>query len=433
MNFNQAVPLQLRPKYSEGSELAPARDSRNNSQAWKKSQTVSRQENSNTIAIQKLSSEVSKQRRRIVGGFIPQKPNPPPLFPFAVYKCSPPAVPLNPDGTPILPLPQATTFDSTGRQVVCNLDTTNPTNFAAVPPTVNPLTDVWRFYAVRNGYVQTRPYFSVISMGQLNNSFSYNKDYTYLYQVYDGTDGINPFGFSSAFYEWNDPITTPETPLGFLVIPSIGAGGNGQPAPDFGAGGLDLDFDGNILFSLWLEITPDPADGSSFIQIKVNGWRWSLDIGGFYLNNPFPSDSPNIIPIAVIKSGNASFSTVSPDPYDLVVDQIQSGHVINRYLPGMYNPGASFGNGGGVPTPTSIVPGPLIFRGDWDMDDIQSQVFYPGDFVKQTPTNAQNPQLNGLTCLFSCNAVTFSNDPSNDPNFQTLYSPPPSYGGTTPP
>ena len=68
MNSNIAIPLQLRPRYVEGSGLASSRDSRNNSLAWKQAVKTANQNNSNTIAIQKIARELGKQRRRIVGG-----------------------------------------------------------------------------------------------------------------------------------------------------------------------------------------------------------------------------------------------------------------------------------------------------------------------------------------------------------------------------
>ena len=68
MIYGSAIPLHLRPKFSEGSKLASPRDDRSNSQLWKKQRTDSNQTFAATNQLQKLSREVGKMRRRIVGG-----------------------------------------------------------------------------------------------------------------------------------------------------------------------------------------------------------------------------------------------------------------------------------------------------------------------------------------------------------------------------
>ena len=57
-----------RQKFSEGSAMAPSRDSRNNAQAWKKSRVMALQEQGNAQAIKQIARQVSKLRRRVVGG-----------------------------------------------------------------------------------------------------------------------------------------------------------------------------------------------------------------------------------------------------------------------------------------------------------------------------------------------------------------------------
>ena len=66
--FNQSIPLLKRPKFSEGTALSSKRDDRNNSFLWKKGELNDGQIYSVLLALQKLSREVAKQRRRIVGG-----------------------------------------------------------------------------------------------------------------------------------------------------------------------------------------------------------------------------------------------------------------------------------------------------------------------------------------------------------------------------
>ncbi len=351
------------------------------------------------------------------GRVFKKKFNPPPptagsaaakIPPFAIYKINPP-----PDGT------NTTTFDSTGAQVAITVDSNVPTDFSAIPPTVNPVTDAWRFYQVRSGYVQVRPYFSLI--GSLGGFYSgYFKDYSALLRVYDVCDGITPEGYPFGSLN-GKPWDTSDKTLGVgsvlspLVIPSL-AGDD-----------TDLDFDGNVLFSFWLTITPDSGP-SDDVAITLNGWRWSYSAIGSYVNSPFPGASPNVIPIGVIKSQQANFdSPTSPNPYDLVIDQIQSGHVINRYPPGMLGNSGPFGPTPNTPTnppsATDDIAGPMIYRGNWQNDvTIQDSAFYPGDFVSYTITGRVIPPAYTVTetFLLMCTAVAFTTDPLSDSNFIVL-------------
>ena len=68
MSPNQPIPLLQRPKFSEGTALSSKRDYRNNSFLWKKGELNTWQIDSFGLALQKLSREVAKMRRRIVGG-----------------------------------------------------------------------------------------------------------------------------------------------------------------------------------------------------------------------------------------------------------------------------------------------------------------------------------------------------------------------------
>lgn len=58
----------MRPKFYQGSKLASARDSRNVDKDWQKSKVISNHVNGLTQSVQRVSREVSKMRRRIVGG-----------------------------------------------------------------------------------------------------------------------------------------------------------------------------------------------------------------------------------------------------------------------------------------------------------------------------------------------------------------------------
>ena len=71
MNFNVPIGLRQRSQYSEGSKLASSRDSRSNSQLWKKNKNSDSQLHSVVQALQKTVAQVSKQRRKPLGGGFP--------------------------------------------------------------------------------------------------------------------------------------------------------------------------------------------------------------------------------------------------------------------------------------------------------------------------------------------------------------------------
>ena len=56
------------PRHHEGSGMRSSRDADNTSKNWLKAKTTQAQENANTRAIQLLSRNLAKTRRRIVGG-----------------------------------------------------------------------------------------------------------------------------------------------------------------------------------------------------------------------------------------------------------------------------------------------------------------------------------------------------------------------------
>ena len=138
----------------------------------------------------------------------------PGMHPFRIYKPNP----LPPDGTAV------TTFDSNGAQVAAVVNSTVPTDagftnggtWAVTPPPVNPTTDAWRFWNVRTGLVEVRPWFSVIQLftdvGQLQGNYS-EWDF-----VRSGTDGVYPQGWHD---EFDDPrsLASYTTDTGFLDRP----------------------------------------------------------------------------------------------------------------------------------------------------------------------------------------------------------------------
>ena len=71
MNFNAPLTLHQRSRFAEGSKLASARDSRSNAQLWKKSRNEQGQSVQMIQALQKTVSQISKQRRKPLGGSMP--------------------------------------------------------------------------------------------------------------------------------------------------------------------------------------------------------------------------------------------------------------------------------------------------------------------------------------------------------------------------
>jgi len=406
--FSSPIPRAVQPRYNEGANVGAVsvRDDRANSKQWQKNRIVGNQMRQDGAAFALLQRRVAQLRKGKTGYEVSQSKIPP----FSIYKIDPPA-----DGTASI------TFDSTGAQVAITVDSNVPTDFSAIPPTVNPRTDAWRFYQVRSGYVQVRPYFSLI--GSLGGFYSgYFKDYSDLYRVYDVCDGITPEGFppgNTNGKPWDTEAKTLGAGASNLFSPLV--------IPSLAGDDTDLDFDGNILFSFWLTIIPDTSSSDN-ITITLNGWRWSYSAIGSYVNSPFPGASPNMIPIGVIKSQQANFdSPTSPNPYDLIIDQIQSGHVINRYTPGMLGVSGPFGPTPETPTnppnPTDSVIGPTIYRGHWQDDvSIQDSVFYPGDLVAYKVTGRVIPPAYTVTetFLLLCTNVAFTTDPLFDTTFIVL-------------
>jgi hypothetical protein len=71
------------------------------------------------------------------------------------------------------------------------------------------------------------------------------------------------------------------------------------------------------------------------------------------------------------------------------------------------------------------IPGQLCYRGNWDTDDIQDMVFYPGDVIKKNST-LTFPDKNNVTRYFTgynlymSSAICFTDDPSSDGSFTRI-------------
>jgi len=394
------------PHFSESSTLRSPRDSDSIPRSHFKHKDAGFNLTSVYQALRQIQSQMNRLRvRQAAPSIIPTQVKP--MFPFRIYKPDP----LPPDGTAV------TTFDSNGAQVAAVVNSTVPTDagftnggtWAATPPPINPTTDAWRFWNVRTGLVEVRPWFSVIQLfsdvGQLQGNYS---EYNF---VWSGTDGNYPQNLNGL--EFDDPTTTANYFEGgtTLIIP-------GTPASN------------GIGFSIWVQVVPD-QDYYGYVDVRIMG-KTCHDL--FSELQPFPDSSPLVIPISLILT--SIYSDGMHSATDLTVWQLTFDHILNRWPPGM------FGAGYWAPDPVSGLniwhpgsiggSGALSYRGDWDNDDIQDMVFYPGDVVKVTTAITAFSDsaevtfslygFGGFTTienvmLFMAQSVCFTGDPSNDGNF----------------
>lgn len=274
MIFGQAIPLRKRPQYFEGSSLAPSRDTRNNAFLWKKARTESNQQVDYGSAIAKLSRELAKMRRRIVGGFIP--PDLEIYLPFQFYNTS---------NTSLL-------TDGSKKQSGQN----------------------WQTFQMRDGILSARSLWG----GFDPSGF-----------IYEGTNRAAPgyqtmtavINDNAIFYE---PTTSLDALSNFVKLsntvdtviydPFVNPLGNGQIILD-----PKLDSDGAVFASFWLKI----MDSSSSINFyaTLNGRMWDSTSTAGRPTQPFPDG--NIIPLATLGTG-PSFSAPN-------IQQIQIGNVVEAY------------------------------------------------------------------------------------------------------
>lgn len=258
-----------------------------------------------------------------------------PFFPFKIYR------PTN-----IGDFKTGITFldPASGAGTVCNIDATQPTNFAANPPTVNPVTDGWRFWAVRTGYVEVRPIYNLLAGPNGGDTFADSNNYGFKALVEVNSDGIFP---GPEFPNNNFDLQTFKT----VNPPLIMAGNPGS--------------NNFISFVIWIQITPDIAGGG----LPVASIAAATSLSEFA--GQFPTQGPNVIPVGKIAPANQD---IINQPYTSTFYVIQEifDHVSNRFPPG-----------NGNLSPSSCV---MNMRGQCKADgttpfpaDLAQQIFYPGD------------------------------------------------------
>jgi len=377
MNFSTQIPRAIQPRFAEGTGLASVRDSRNNSQLWKKSKDSVKQQNGYGNAIQNLARDIQRLRKRQVGYMASENLS----HPFKIYQ------PSN-----VSQFASGVTFlnGTTATRVTCAISSlvpTTPQPWNAIDPiTVNPITDGWRFWVVRTGLLDYRPIYSLSNPPDFSNDNYHgifpSENFVWKFPV--GTDGVMPV----TGHDFDDPTTAawPDSRTTILIIPGT------------------ISVTNATFFSLWISITPETILAAPAFSV----------VGAlFNVNNPSESSlfgfpSPLKIPIGQI---NFTLSESS-----ILVSQYLFDHVRGRYPAplGNYLNGTSQFNSGSV----------FNFRGVCDADnaiytpaDLDKQVFYPGDVVRTS--------YNGATGLYQFAGVQFNgtNYPAVGGTFSS--SPPP--------
>ena len=148
-----------------------------------------------------------------------------------------------------------------------------------------------------------------------------------------------------------DAGTNPSTPVYYGSInPAAGADENGE-----------------INMAFWLKIVDQSTGIGTFSQLYGRMWTRRAASATGRRTAMFPAPDKNIVPLGTIGIGANPF-----------LEQIQWGNLCNRYpmFPtddvGTVRFGENLISAGGSA---------LNYRGDWDADNLNGQVFYPGDLV----------------------------------------------------
>ena len=426
--FNSPMPRGSFPNYHESSPLRDKRDSDATGKQWQKNDNVRWQLSQLANAVSQTNRQVQLQGRRILG-MAPQNVSPTPeYYPFKIYK---------PDLSLILT--QGTTFDDDGNPILIQIDYTVPTN---LPTTINPNTDGWRIWAMREGLVSSRATYGVQNIVPGSTFLAVGPDFSNMYEPTGaGGAGEGDMGFD------------------FLGLDRIGIASNGYGTPFDYDPSKNPQFDGTSLpapLAIWPFIIPGDADSSGLYSFalwiksdltargnptdefgaQLMGKRYET-LGADDANTPFPEITDNTtIPIGFLSSLGVNYAvTIFTDPTALTAYNIQKGDFIAKY-------GSWKNNTIAHPTTTQLhLSGTLNYRGDFLHDlNLQDSIFYPGDVVKIesvitvsanssggistsiTITDSDVGSTNSAGKIYSENlwmqtVVAFTSDPTTDPNW----------------
>jgi hypothetical protein len=317
-------------------------------------------------------------------------------YPFKIYK---------PQST-WLAATGITFNETTGEPINCAIDATQPT---ALPGRVNPNTDWWRFWAVREGLVSVRSFeFSCFDEQFIFPGAQFlttSRDFATVIPV-SGCDSIGPTHNSVGLGYEQDPSTLDKT-YGASVVPIILPG--------------NADAQGFYNYALWVGMESSAGiDVNYSARLKCRRYSAYTQYASAFPNQP---DSSHV-PVGVISTlGYDWYKAGGTDATKLTVYQIQYGHALDRY--GVFNSGNPYFNA------------TLNYRGDWNNDpDLPYLCFYPGDVVKvqeqfdftaastggiTTTVGVAGPGGSSasmyVTSLYMSTVVGFTADPATDTNW----------------
>jgi hypothetical protein len=417
MQFNNAIPILSRPKYAEGTKLSSERDDRNNSQLWKKGKASAGQIDSLSQAVQKLSREVAKQRRRIVGGYEEATSTTVEnLNPFTIYQApSIAAVIVEEPGSGYSEGDLLTVDGGTGSSQTTMIVTSvnligaiigaqiqTVGNYTTYPTYPNSPTGgsgsgfsftagnsslLWKAFQMKNGVIGARSRYFLYGYDIDNNPnpFPYADNWMFGSDNFYGNGEVMIPVLGDIF----NSITSESGPtevsmavrlkaLEDTVVGGIDSNGNWYYYPQVVGCELPLSYvDAVMAICFWIEINDDLLLGfGATLKARM--------CGGFTASQPpmqsnFPV-GPNIIPIGIASAGfNQDGTTFEITPQG-VTDFYQklSGHTTSRFpfyggpVVGSTSGGRSFGDAIGQAA---------FVRGKWTEDGLSGQVFYPGDIV----------------------------------------------------
>ena len=372
------------------------RDSDSALTAWKKNAVSVGQTRANTMAISGILQNLGRLRKRILPG-TPTVTIPEPMHPFKIYQPDLSSFSNDPQIYQDQGPKRAIYYGADGLPVLVPIDPTKPTN---LPITVNPNTDAWRLWAVRNGMIERRSlYYPALTTEPSNN-------YAQLINIYDmnqvgfwgsllgtncrtrmsGTDGLGGYKYETA-NDFDDPTTQIAWEGDVFVL--------GDNATNL--------TQGFFFIEIMPEFYPIPS-GTAYLNAGLISVKYVQGIGQ-------PSDSPNIIPVGFV-DGNAK--------YGCFASQYLFDHLVNRYPVGNM-----FTGDGSAPASRQMIPGGAIYRGCWQTDaDLVNQYFYPGDVIYYTPDTTTTITKSGVSLVLSKSywlmataVVKPAGEPFGDPSF----------------
>lgn len=332
-------------RYRESSPLSPARDSGSFSRMYLgMTRTVER-----TLAIANKTSQLaaSAQASGLPGFSVPSSTV---FYPFKTYQPTNISDFLFIRAGQLCPL-VVSYGASSGALKTCKIVTT-ATNLAANPPEVN-AGETWRFWAVRDGIVETRSNYTVET--------NYINNFAGAF-IPTNTDGLMG-GYDPPNEVAPSPpdVDTTETTRPPLVL------------------GIDPPSAGQSLHAwLWLQITPDTSS-AALPSVALMGYCTTT--GTF--PDGFVSTGNNQISVSVIEYSPATTVEGVPQPLILQATNFIFDHAVSRFPCGNGNFPASANNG-------TIKNFRGQIHGNWGLggsivimpSDLGSQVFYPGDIIR---------------------------------------------------